>query len=57
MHGCPNVCPNVCVLHMEVICDEAVAKAIASYLEQKYYDNYAMIVYWNEVSILREDKF
>lgn len=42
---------------LEVVCDESVAQAISSHLQQYYYDNYAMIIYWWDVSVLRPEKF
>lgn len=49
-----NVTSNI---RLEVICDADVAQVIVSHLKQHYYDNYAMIIYLNEVTVLRPDKF
>ncbi len=44
-------------VRMEVVCDDATAAAIAAHLRERYYDNYAMIVFIGEVSVLRPEKF
>lgn len=44
-------------IRVEVICSEALARSIAEYLEQRYYKNFAMVMYSHEVSVLRPDKF
>jgi hypothetical protein len=40
-----------------VICDTATAEAIARHLKANYYDNYAMILYFSDVGVLRPEKF
>lgn len=44
-------------IRIEVICSESMAKAIADLLQQKYYENFAMIFYSHEVFVLRPEKF
>lgn len=44
-------------IRIEVICDDAVAQAITAYLKENYYDNYAMIIYSSDVSVMRPEKF
>jgi hypothetical protein len=44
-------------IRMDIVCDEATASAIAAHLKQHYYDDYAMILYTSDVSVLRPDKF
>ena len=44
-------------IRVEVICDEATALAIAEYLQEHYYDNYAMILTLGDVQVLRPRKF
>lgn len=44
-------------IRIEVLCDSAVADAIASYLKINYYDNYAMILFVTDVAVLRSEKF
>ncbi|HWP04050.1 MAG TPA: hypothetical protein VNL96_11385 [Gemmatimonadaceae bacterium] len=44
-------------VRIEVICDDITAARIADYLRQNYYDNYAMILWLEEVAVLRPEKF
>lgn len=44
-------------IRIEVICTAATAAAIAAYLQQHYYENYAMILFTAEVEVMRPDKF
>lgn len=44
-------------LRIEVVCDEPVATAIAEHLRQRYYENYAMILFMSDVAVLRPGKF
>lgn len=44
-------------LRIEVVCDEPVAAAIAEHLRQRYYENYAMILFMSDVAVLRPGKF
>jgi len=44
-------------IRMEVICNDNTAQAIIAHLAAKYYDNYAMVIYSMDVSILRPEKF
>lgn len=44
-------------IRIEVVCDERTATAIATHLKQHYYDDYAMILYASDVSVLRPEKF
>lgn len=44
-------------IRVEVVCDAAVAAAIAAHLRKRYYDNYAMILFLNDVAVLRPEKF
>lgn len=44
-------------IRLEVVCDEATAKAIASHLQERYYDHYGMIVFVSDVTVLRPEKF
>ncbi|HKL50773.1 MAG TPA: transcriptional regulator [Wenzhouxiangellaceae bacterium] len=44
-------------IRLEVVCDEATARRIASHLQARYYDNYAMILLLGEVEVLRPEKF
>jgi len=44
-------------IRLEIICDDEVATAISKHLKEKYYNNYAMILYICDVDVLRQDKF
>ncbi len=44
-------------IRMEIICEERVAETIAEHLRSAYSDNYAMVLYLSDVSVLREEKF
>jgi nitrogen regulatory protein PII len=44
-------------IRIEVVCDAAIADAIAEYLQIHYYDNYAMILFVTDVAVLRPKKF
>jgi nitrogen regulatory protein PII len=44
-------------IRIEVVCDAATATAIADHLRQRYYDDYAMILFISDVSVLRPEKF
>lgn len=44
-------------IRIEVICDTALADKIANYVKDKYYENYAMVIFMSDVIVLRPDKF
>ncbi len=44
-------------IRVEVVCSDDVAERIARTLRQKYYDDYAMIIFESDVRVLRPDKF
>ena len=44
-------------IHVEVVCDIQTAEAIAAHLQDRYYDNYAMILFMSDVAVLRPEKF
>ena len=44
-------------IRIEVLCDSVVCEEISSYLQKKYYDDYAMITFSHEIDVLRNDKF
>lgn len=44
-------------IRVEVVCDDRTASAIAEYLRANYYDHYAMILFLNDVGVLRPEKF
>ena len=43
-------------IQMEVICDDAVAEAIAEHIHLTYFDDYAVTVFINEVGVLSPAK-
>ena len=44
-------------IRVEVVCDAGTAEAIAAYLKKHYYDDYAMILIFSDVEVLRPEKF
>ena len=44
-------------VRIEVVCGEPTATMIAEALQQRYYDNYAMILFVTAVEVLRPSKF
>ena len=44
-------------VRIEIVCEPALADRIAARLRERYYDHYAMILYLQDVSVLRPDKF
>jgi nitrogen regulatory protein PII len=44
-------------IRVEVICDPDLAERIAVRVRERFYDHYAMILFLQDVSVLRPDKF
>ena len=44
-------------IRVEVVCDPETAEKIATTLRERFYKDYAMIIYLGEVEVLRADKF
>lgn len=44
-------------VRIEVVCDTATAEAIAAHLQARYYDNYGMILFVSDITVLRAEKF
>jgi nitrogen regulatory protein PII len=44
-------------IRIEVVCDTGIAEKIAARLRDKYYSDYAMILFLSDVSVLRPKKF
>ena len=44
-------------IRVEVVCSDDVAERVARQLREKYYDDYAMIIFESDVRVLRPDKF
>lgn len=44
-------------IRMEVICEAAIAHAIAAHVEKTYFANFSMVLYMADVEVLRGGKF
>jgi hypothetical protein len=44
-------------IRIEIVCEAAVAERVARHLRERYYEHYAMILFLQDVSVLRPDKF
>lgn len=44
-------------IRIEVICPRAQAQAVLSHIQARYYADYAMVAFLQEVEILRPEKF
>jgi len=44
-------------IRIEILCDAEIAEAIARHLWARYYDDYGMVLFTNDVSVLRPEKF
>jgi nitrogen regulatory protein PII len=44
-------------VRIEVVCASDMAREIAAVLRERYYENYAMILFISDVEVLRPDKF
>jgi hypothetical protein len=44
-------------LRVEVLCDAALAERLVAHLRERYYDNYAMVLFVQDVAVLRPGKF
>jgi predicted nuclease with RNAse H fold len=44
-------------IEMKVICDAAIADAIAAHLLTTYSTNYSLVLYFSEVSVVRPDRY
>jgi hypothetical protein len=44
-------------IRVEVICDPVVAENVATRMQERFYDHYAMILFMQDVSVLRSHKF
>jgi nitrogen regulatory protein PII len=44
-------------IRIEVICDPALAETIAEHVQARFYEHYAMILFMQDVSVLRPEKF
>lgn len=44
-------------IRMEVICTRETAEAIMRHVQKQYYDDFAMVIFSDDVSVLRPEKF
>jgi nitrogen regulatory protein PII len=44
-------------IRIEMVCEPALAERVAQHLRDRYYDHYAMILFLQDVSVLRSEKF
>jgi len=44
-------------LRLEVLCDAALAERLVAHLRERYYQDYAMVLWMQEVAVLRPEKF
>ena len=44
-------------IRIDVVCRAELAERILTSLRERYYDNYAMIMYVGDVDVMRADKF
>jgi nitrogen regulatory protein PII len=44
-------------VRIEVVCNQATADAITAHVRDRYYDDYAMILFITDVTVLRPKKF
>ncbi|MCP1676000.1 hypothetical protein J2T57_003155 [Natronocella acetinitrilica] len=44
-------------IRLEVICEEPVARSISRVLHDRYFTDFAMVLFLQEVEVLRPDKF
>ncbi len=44
-------------IRIEIVCEVATADAIAAHLQARYYDDYGMVLFVSDVSVLRPEKF
>jgi hypothetical protein len=44
-------------IRIEIVCDPALAEQVAGRLRERYYEHYAMILFMQDVDVLRAGKF
>lgn len=44
-------------IRIEIICDDSTAREIGSYLQDTYYEHYAMVTFISDIEVLRPEKF
>lgn len=44
-------------IRIEIICDAEKAKNISTFLKEKYFENYAIVIYISDSQVFRLDKF
>jgi nitrogen regulatory protein PII len=43
-------------MRIEIVCEPSLAERVAARLRERYYDHYAMILFLQDVSVLRPEK-
>ena len=44
-------------IRIEIICDAELAKSLSTFLKDKYFENYAIVMYISDSQVFRLDKF
>ena len=44
-------------VRIEVVCDAPTAQRVAEHLQARYYDDYGMILFMTDITVLRAEKF
>jgi len=44
-------------IRVEVLCDAATSEALVAHLRERYYEDYAMVLFVQDVEVLRPGKF
>jgi hypothetical protein len=44
-------------IRIEVVCGDAIAASLAKHVSDKYYNDYAMILFESDIKVMRPDKF
>jgi len=44
-------------VRIEIVCDPALAEQVATRLRERYYEHFAMILFMQDVDVLRPEKF
>jgi hypothetical protein len=44
-------------IRIEIVCEASMAAEISHYIKDKYYNDYAMIMFMTQVEVLRPEKF
>ncbi len=44
-------------IRVEVICNETIAAKITKHVTEKYFENYAMVIFTSDIEVVRPDKY